>query len=235
MTVSNKCLLIFFQGLCAAEFVVKLGVGILPCGRPPLAAGEAGLQVPACIAVRPCGTCSSRGAPRGARRKAPNYDSRRPVRPAPEACPAAGGPRRGLRAPWRRPQPLLTRPACLRRPLRPETGPTGRRRGARPRARTGRRGAPSTGWGPRTPPRVCCGRGRPREPEPPPAVPWGAGLRAGATTTSWIWTREGCRRPRWAGPRGLAGPAARGREVRLCVHRRAGVARGDGPVGGPAG
>lgn len=30
MTVSNKCLLPFFQGLCVAEFVVIQGVGSFP-------------------------------------------------------------------------------------------------------------------------------------------------------------------------------------------------------------
>lgn len=204
MTVSNKCLLIFFQRLCAAEFVVRLGVGILPrAGRPP-GAREAGLRVPACTAVRPCGTCSLRGAPVSAWCKALNYDSRRPARPAPEPRPAAGSLRRGLRAPWRRPRSLARRPACLRRPLRPETGPTGRRRGARPRARTGRRGAPSSGWGPRTPPRVRRG-----------AV--GRSLAGGALA------REGGGRPRWGGP---------GRAVTPSVHRRARGARARGQACG---
>lgn len=34
ITVSNKCLLIFFQRFCVAEFVVKRGLGSLPAHPP---------------------------------------------------------------------------------------------------------------------------------------------------------------------------------------------------------
>lgn len=55
MTVSNKCLLIFFQGLCAAEFVLKRGVGSF---RASARGGSAELRVPAVPFAQLCGTCS---------------------------------------------------------------------------------------------------------------------------------------------------------------------------------
>ncbi|XP_049555770.1 uridine-cytidine kinase-like 1 isoform X5 [Orcinus orca] len=101
MTVSNKCLLIFFQGFCAAEFVVKRGWGPSPYSRRAASWGF-------CFAgrARPGGTCSPRGARSlmgivvrgraggrlvaGAWCRAPNHSFRQPARPAPEPRPARG-------------------------------------------------------------------------------------------------------------------------------------------------
>ncbi|XP_058892503.1 uridine-cytidine kinase-like 1 isoform X9 [Kogia breviceps] len=85
MTVSNKCLLIFFQGFCAAEFVVKRGWGASPHSRRAASwgfwfAGRA----------QPDGNCRPRGALAGAWCRAPNHSFRQPARPAPEPRPARG-------------------------------------------------------------------------------------------------------------------------------------------------
>lgn len=177
-------------------------------GQPNYESQQSGLHSLVGLVVR------GGGSPSTVRRGARNYSYRRPVRPAP-AC----GPQSGFGAPWRRPQPPPPFPARRRRPLRPETGSTGRGGKARPRGRTGRRGAPSAGWGRARPlassvggdaPRRVCGAGA-WAPKPPRQSRGGAEPGGEAALA----------RP--AGGNGLAGRACVGPSVR---GRR---------VGGPAG
>lgn len=128
MTVSNKCLLTFFQGLCAAEFVVTRGWGPSRVGRHPHMVapsdsgsrprrphGLMGLVVRAALrrargagpqTTAPGGLC---GQPRPCARAessklhgcAPGLRRRLPLAPGSrrQACPASGKKRDSMRGP----------------------------------------------------------------------------------------------------------------------------------------
>lgn len=194
MTVSNKCLLIFFQGFHEAEFVGERGVGPFP-RTTPARAGCCRAARPARTAARPCGTCSPPGAPAGG---APNHSSRRPARPGPQ-LPAARRAASELHggAPGLRHSPLAAAAAAPRG--RRRAGPAGGEERHRVRGPVGAAALPFAGRGPRAPGPRRAGLHRGAQ---PPRVP-------GAWARTPLGREREARAPSRAAER--AGPAPQGR------------------------
>uniref|UniRef100_UPI004038CB77 uridine-cytidine kinase-like 1 isoform X11 n=1 Tax=Callospermophilus lateralis TaxID=76772 RepID=UPI004038CB77 len=87
MTVSNKCLLIFFQGFCVAEFMPRRGP--LPCARAPTDARPCGARSPPSLA--PGRVLPATAKSTGAMAAPPASADAAPSPPPPPAAPDAPG------------------------------------------------------------------------------------------------------------------------------------------------